>query len=487
MRTFRSQVVIWIAAVVAIALSAFGAVSAVANIGQIQANLDRELRDRGHRMSRDEHGPPGSGFGFPGQRGPDGPEGLGMPPNGQPGRFRPDTNDEAGIIWEIRRPRWATAEGKPTGGFDGEDLFDVSAALRASKGLAGFSNATYRGEAVRVFTVPVILDGSITGIVQVAHEVRDLAALRAVQVRTLVFALPLGLFAALLVALLLAGRVVRPIKEMGMAAQAIAGGDYSARIPAQRLSEFADLGDQFNQMAGKVEGSVAGLQSALAQQRQFTADASHELRTPLTRLQLATSAGLSASPEEAREALQVADQAGRDMARLVHQLLELAQADAGNLSTGFLPVDLRVIAADASAKVTSGKAPIELKLPDEPVIVMGNADQLQRVCLNLLENSRGHTRKGSILLTVAIAGQVAILSVADSGEGIPPEHLPHVTERFYRAEASRSRDGGGAGLGLAIVHELVAAHGGSMAIESKVNQGTTVTITIPIFAERQDS
>ncbi|MEQ1934512.1 MAG: HAMP domain-containing sensor histidine kinase, partial [Fimbriimonadaceae bacterium] len=235
----------------------------------------------------------------------------------------------------------------------------------------------------------------------------------------------------------------------------------------------------FNQMAGKVESSVADLQASLDQQRRFTADASHELRTPLTRMQLATSSAFSGSEKDVRDALVVADTAAKDMGKLVQQLLDLAKADTGEMTARMAPLDFRVVVAEAVDKLGGGEIPVELRLDDKPVPILGDSSQLERVIFNLIENSRRHTAEGCILVELYGNGE-ATLKVTDTGKGIAREHLPHVLDRFYRVDSSRDRDHGGAGLGLAIVQEIVHAHGGVLRIESEVDLGTVITVSIPL-------
>ncbi|MBS1715169.1 MAG: HAMP domain-containing histidine kinase [Armatimonadetes bacterium] len=480
MKSFRGQVTAWIAAVVALSLTALGGTMTAVNLSRMRSDLDRGLRDRAEAFSR---GPRGPRFGIGGPGGPP------MLSDGQPGpgpalrQQGPFPGDDSDLIAAIRRPRVLEnpTEGPPP---QGADFFDPPAIDAARQGRAGYSDRLYRKTPVRVFTMPFLGQDGVRRIVQTAQETTFIEDAATVQVRTMVTVIPLAVVAALGVAYFLTGRVVRPIADMEATVGAIAEGELSARLPTQGLDEFARLGGRFNTMAERVESSVNGLQASLEQQKRFTADASHELRTPLTRLQLATSAGLDAPPEEARDALKVADEAARDMSRLVRQLLELAQADAGTLARPTGTVDLRVIASDAVAKLPPGGPEVLVDLAERAVGVNGDADRLERAVLNLLENARRHTPSdGTVTVTVKVASDGrALLSVVDTGEGIAPEHLPRLTDRFYRVDAARDRDAGGSGLGLAIVHEIVKAHDGLLAIESGPGRGTTVTLSLPLPA-----
>lgn len=459
MRSFRTQVILWIAGVVALALIVLGTAMSIVNVNQLASGIDRDLRNRGEMMARG--GGPPFGAGGPGPVGPGGP-----PPRGQFQQQRRDPIIDDDVIASIRRPRIRFFDGGAQ-----DDLFDPKPFEESRR---GFSTVVYREERIRVYSTPMVRDGDLVAVVQVANELRPIDQLKAVEIRTMLSTVPLAILGAVLVAFFLTGRVMKPIGQMSGAAKSISEGDYSARLPTQGLDEFAALGSQFNNMAEKVEASVQGLQSALDQQRQFTADASHELRTPLTRLRLATSAGLTGPDSEARDSLRVADEAGKDMSKLVQQLLDLARADTGDLSRRFEPVDLRVIAGEAVSKVHS-EIPIEVEFADHAVTIPGDENHLERVCLNLLENAIRHTREGRIVIRVL--NGPARIEVEDTGIGIAPEHLPHITERFYRIDSARDREAGGAGLGLAIVDEVVRAHGGRLEILSALGKGTTIRAT----------
>ena len=142
-------------------------------------------------------------------------------------------------------------------------------------------------------------------------------------------------------------------------------------------------------------------------------------------------------------------------------------------------MDLRVVASDAVAKLATPGPEVRVDLAERAVKVKGDADRLERAVLNLLENARRHAPTGSITVRVS-SDQDAELTVSDTGEGIAPEHVPHLTERFYRVDTARDRVAGGSGLGLAIVQEIVRAHHGSMAITSEIGEGTTVSLKIPL-------
>lgn len=430
---------------------------------------------------------------------------FGQPPGGGPLEpqaarqgSRPPLNrlnqfgfDQEGIRQaEMRRPRRFDLNGGSRGPGD-DQPFDRPAYDRAVRGASSFIEAAYKDGPVRVFTTPEFgRDNQIIGVVQVARDLRPLTQLWQAQVATFLVFIPLALLLAGGGAAFLTARAIRPIGRMREAAAQITEADLGRRLDIEGQDELAELGNSFNAMVGRLETSFANLKSAnkaLAEanenQRRFTADASHELRTPLTRLRLATDIALApgATEQEREKAIEIADASTRTMSRLVQELLLLARADAGQMNIHRETLDLRLVASDALSAVPDSQAHrITPKFPKDRISVEGDAEALTRVCTNLLENALRHTPKaGTITIAVEDRGDRATIMVADSGEGIAPEHLSRITERFYRVDAARARSDGGTGLGLAICRSIVEAHGGRLRVESEVGVGTTVTIEIP--------
>jgi two-component system OmpR family sensor kinase len=291
---------------------------------------------------------------------------------------------------------------------------------------------------------------------------------------TLAIFLPLALIAAGVGAMFLTSRAIKPIGELRDAASRISEANLSERLTVEGNDEFAELGQTFNQMVDRLETSFVDLKEAYEHQRRFTADASHELRTPLTRINLATSAALQGSSdmEALRRALLVANEAGEGMSRLVGQLLLLAKADAGQLGVHRERTDLRVIASEAIEQTPNPDGvPISTNFPKGAVYAEVDPDAIRRVVVNLLENAFRYADGQPV--EVAVSTSPAI-RVTDRGKGIAPQHLAHLTERFYRADDSRTEATGGSGLGLAICRAIMEAHEGSLAIASEIGSGTSV-------------
>ncbi len=288
---------------------------------------------------------------------------------------------------------------------------------------------------------------------------------------------------SVVVAGLMAYSVARPLERIAQAAEEIAAGGYDQELDISAPAEVARLATSFNSMARRVE---ATLQS----QRDFVANVSHDLKTPLTSIQGFSQALMdgTARDEEARQRAAgiIHEEAGR-MRRLVADLLDLAQLEAGQVALAREPVDVRKVlqtCADRFALQSErSEVSLELDAPAELPAVMGDADRLGQVFGNLVDNALKHaaqTGGGHVTLSAESRDGRVLCSVTDNGPGIPAEELPRIFERFYQVDKSRSRRGSGSGLGLAIVQEIVRAHGGQVRAESVEGLGTRFTVELPV-------
>jgi two-component system OmpR family sensor kinase len=277
---------------------------------------------------------------------------------------------------------------------------------------------------------------------------------------------------------------VRPVQEMTATAKAIGEGDLSQRIPETAPgTEAGELGLALNQMLGRIEESFDERTRSEARLRQFVADASHELRTPVTTIrgyaELYRLGGLS-TEHDISEAMRRTEQEATRMGQLVGDLLDLARLDQGRpLALG--PTDLSALAADAiaDAGAVEPERPLALDAPASAIVV-GDEALLRQILANLVANARVHTDADTpITVRVRDEGPAVVLEVADRGPGMAPEVASHAFERFYRADPARTRHRGGSGLGLSIVAGTVAAHGGTVALETAPGAGTTVRVTLP--------
>jgi two-component system OmpR family sensor kinase len=347
--------------------------------------------------------------------------------------------------------------------------------------------------------------GDVTAIagVDLDSDDRLLAQLVALQVMVgLVILVLLGSAAYVLVR-----NSLRPLTEVERTARAIAAGDLSQRVPAgDERTEVGRLSLALNGMLARIERSFRAQQASEEQarasetrMRRFVADASHELRTPLTSIRGFAELyrqGAVGSPEETARLMQRIESEGSRMGVLVEDLLQLARLDQQRPLT-ITPVDLAEVAGDAvhDARAVQPDRPINLHLDEslsEVPVVLGDEARLRQVVGNLVTNALVHTPR-TAPVTVRISdepaagdasadgddGGVVVLQVADQGPGMAPEDAARVFERFYRADPSRARTAGGTGLGLAIVSALVAAHGGTVHLDTAPGRGAAFTVRLP--------
>ena len=310
-------------------------------------------------------------------------------------------------------------------------------------------------------------------------------------IRTLVLVGLVVLGLLFVIGWLLIRRNLRPLERMTATAEQISSGDLSQRVGvADDGSEMGKLGHAFDAMLDQIERAFASQQQALRAKeaseqmlRQFVADASHELRTPLTTVRgyadLHHAGGLE-QPAELEQAMDRIGSESRRMGALVEDLLLLARLDQGRPLRQD-PVAFSGLVDEAVRDIRAVEPGRPLSAELEPgLTVTGDEDRLRQLVGNLLANVRVHTPPDSPVEVSLAAGEgSAVLTVTDHGPGIDPNHVEHVFDRFYRAEAGRTRDRGGSGLGLAIAASIAAAHGGSISHSVTPGGGATFTLTLP--------
>jgi heavy metal sensor kinase len=329
---------------------------------------------------------------------------------------------------------------------------------------------------LRAYLLPVLDGGQVAGWVQIIQSLGQVEdALDRLLTALLVGGLALLLFAAL-GGYFLSARALRPIDRITQTAQQIAGGeDLSARL------NLPDSGDEVSRLAATFDAMLARLADAFRRERQFTADASHELRTPLAAMQAIL--GVVREGErpagEYRLALDdLAEEANR-LRGLVEDLLLLARGEGGTalLREPVALSDLLTDVVDSLRPLAEAKRLALHSHIARGLALMGNTDELIRLFVNLLDNAIKYTERGGITLTACAAGTELVVEVADTGIGIPPEHLPHIFDRFYRVDPARSA--GGAGLGLAIAWQISQSHGGRLEVRSAPGEGSTFSVHLP--------
>jgi len=286
--------------------------------------------------------------------------------------------------------------------------------------------------------------------------------------RALFHAALFGLIAAIIASWFLGRAMARSLEELNAATRAVAAGDRTRRVQVRGGDEIAALATSFNALVESIERGET-------LRKNLVADVAHELRTPVTNLKAHLEAledGLVAPTPEAIASLR--EETDR-LARLIGDLQDFALAEAGALALSKSEVDLAELAR-AAVEAARPRAAGRSLLVEGSGFALADRARLAQVLANLLDNAVTHTPPGG---TVRIFVSQGAVQVEDTGEGIAPEHLPFVFERFYRADPSRARATGGAGLGLALVRRIVDAHGGTIALDSAPGRGTKVTITLP--------
>jgi len=282
---------------------------------------------------------------------------------------------------------------------------------------------------------------------------------------------------ALLMAAFISRQITAPLRNVAAATNEIARGNLDVRVPVQSHDELGQVGEAFNRMA-----------SALAEQqrlrRQLMADIAHELRTPLSVVQAQVEAILDDVFEPSPDNIRPIHQQVQLLRRLIEDLRELSLAEAGTLDIRKEPLEVSVVVRRAvqSMQSVAQEKGVELRLdvrrPLQPV--MGDGQRLEQVLLNLLSNAVRHTPPGGhVDVRVWSDAKTVYCRVRDTGPGIAPEDLPHVFERFWRADKSRSRETGGTGLGLAIAQRWVQAHGGRIWAENAEDGGAVFYVALP--------
>lgn len=295
--------------------------------------------------------------------------------------------------------------------------------------------------------------------------------------RSLLLAILIASIVAILLTAFMSKSILRPIEAVIAASRQMEKGDFSQRVDIEVKGEIGELANAFNAMAD-------GIERLEQLRRNMVSDVAHELRTPLSNIRGYLEAIQDGFVEPDSEMINSLYEEALLLNQLIDDLQELALAEARQIKLNNEPIEL----PDIAHKVIQGLRPqiqakeltIELDFPEDLGLVYADYHRLGQVLRNLLSNAIRYTPPhGNIRLSAHQVGETIEISIHDNGEGIAPEHLPFVFERFYRADHSRARTTGGAGLGLAIVKQLVEAQGGDVNVNSRLGQGTTFSFTLP--------
>jgi heavy metal sensor kinase len=348
----------------------------------------------------------------------------------------------------------------------------------ARRGVSTFETIEAAGsEPVRVLTMPVVRGGRLINLIQVGIPLRRTRAALTHYLQVLLALVPLGLGLSLAGGAVVARRALAPVGLMSRTARRITAQDLAERIPVR------GAGDDLDHLAGTLNAMLTRLEAAFAEVRRFAADAAHELRTPLTALRGELEVGLRAnrSPAEYRQVLESTLESAERLVRLAEDLLALSRATAGGVARSG-PVDVEALvmgALDAGVRLAQGRG-VTVRLGDvASAVVRGDATALERALLNLVDNAVRYTPAGGkVEISAAPTDGWVEIVVQDSGPGIAPADAERVFEPFVRLDAGRVQAPAGSGLGLAIARSIVAAHGGTLTLQSTPGAGSRFTIRV---------
>jgi signal transduction histidine kinase len=345
-----------------------------------------------------------------------------------------------------------------------------------------FRETIMDGHPLRVLSIPLAQGGNQVAVLQVAAPLDSIETARTYLAYVLLVTWLYGVVIAGVVTWFTLGITLAPIKTIVDTAEHInRADDLSRRIPHQGLNddEIGSLVNTFNQTLERLEGLFTS-------QQRFLTDVSHELRTPLTVIKGNVDLIRRMKQFDEESLISIDQEAGR-LTRLVGGLLMLAQAESGKLPLNFKPVELDILLTEVFQEmwvIAGNKVHVHLNEIDQ-IQVNGDRDKLKQVLINLVANAIQYTPPGGdVFMSVSNYGDQARIICRDTGPGISSEDLPHIFERFYRAEKSRTRGRAtGFGLGLSITKWIVEHHGGRIEVESKEDKGTTFAIWLPILSK----
>jgi heavy metal sensor kinase len=364
--------------------------------------------------------------------------------------------------------------------FPADIAVDASTVAAAQNGQSVYETIDAPNRQYRMLTAPLSVEGRRFAVIQVAQsldtELNTLESLR----RLLWITVPVTLILATIGGVVLSQNAFAPMERVRRSVEAIiADNDLSHRVGTSLTDdEVGRLAQTFDRLLERIQG-------AMNRERQFSADASHELRSPLTALkgELSVTLARPRTAEEYRHVLEQLEDTVDEMSLLVEDLLSLSRATAGILRVETFDIAQLLAHTHERLNALVATRGLTLATSTEPASLPLVADRLkiQRVLTNLIDNAIRYTpRGGGITARIYRDDAHVCIEVADTGIGIAAEHLPHVFERFYRADNARTRDGsGGSGLGLAIADAIVRAHGGRITVRSTLGRGTTFTVSLP--------
>jgi len=397
-------------------------------------------------------------------------------------------SDDDHEIHELREAIRSSLIREPNGSvlWTGENVVGFSPLSTASLTDVGQGHTVYETieqtnrPSIRRILLPIMVGNHVRYILQTEHSLEFVNETLTMLLLALVGVSATVLFLAWMGSRWLGQQALVPVEMLSTTAAQISGQTLGTRLSLTApYEEFQRLAEAFNSMLDR-------LQKGFDAQRRFVADAAHEMKTPLTAMKgnLEVTLQRDRTAEEYRETILSNLESVDRLTTLTKSLLTLAKFSGNNGPLSLEPIDLQILMEEVvnDLSIMAQDKHITLRMECEPVpLLHGDRIQLKQTIVNLLDNALRHTpAEGTVVMRLAQEDNCVRLSIADTGLGIDPHHLPHVFERFYRADQARDRSSGGTGLGLAIVKEIVEAHGGTVMVQSTVGIGSTFTISLPL-------
>ena len=353
-----------------------------------------------------------------------------------------------------------------------EDIFEALASTVVFRSV--FTQSAFDSYAVS----PVCCHGSVAGTVGIyEHDTERAEMLMEIQHRIRTISFFIG-GVAIIIVLLFSEVLIRRIKELVNSIRIVADGDYAHRLITRGHDEITELGDEFNLLTERLDTTEK-------QRRRFVSDASHELKTPLAAIRLLSDSIVQSENMDPDTMLEFVSDIGNEAERLQHtteKLLDLSRLDDG-VQVVEEPVDIKQSVVDALSTLIpiAKEANVKFRCDlEDGCVVMATVEDMYHIVFNLMENAvKYNISGGSVHIVLTSDGSTVTLAVEDTGIGIPEEDRLNIFSRFYRVDKARSREAGGSGLGLSIVHDSVIAHGGTITVGSNKPQGTVFTVNFP--------
>lgn len=366
------------------------------------------------------------------------------------------------------------------------DRAEIKEALETGEGVSSRNSATFGGGYLYV-AAPMSVEGKTRIVTRVAMEVDRVAFIRDFVVRTTLLSALVGVLAAVGIALVGAGHIIRPIQTIVAGSEEIARGNYGHRIRVKTGDELEILANTINSMAAELAVSVEEMNRADNIRRDFVANVTHELKTPLTSISGFVETlqdGAAENPEIRGRFLDIIAIEASRLKRLINDILVISDIESGREANTDSDINIREVienTVETLHPLLEAKAVQVVTEYEYEMYIGGSQDRFQQMMMNLIENAVKYSNDGGIVtVTVKKEENCKKISVTDQGIGIAEEHLPRLFERFYRVDKSRSQKVGGTGLGLAIVKHIAGLFGGEVKVESQLGEGTVFTVILPL-------